>query len=69
MLRSLSTGNDSEQFCAVQTWRRQWTLPRHILLLDSDNELPIDLDNALSVETFLHLVKRREVATVVEMLP
>jgi thiopeptide-type bacteriocin biosynthesis protein len=44
-------------------------LPRRIVLADADNRLPIDLDNVLSVETFVHLVKDREQATLTELFP
>jgi hypothetical protein len=37
------------------------------LLADGDNELPVDLDNVLSVETFVELVKDREQASLVEL--
>jgi thiopeptide-type bacteriocin biosynthesis protein len=44
-------------------------LPRWIMLADEDNMLPIDLDNVLSVESFVHLVKQRSVAKLVEVFP
>jgi hypothetical protein len=48
--------------------RRALALPRFIVVADDDNELPVDLDAALSVESFVHLVKGREDARLEEML-
>ena len=56
-------------FQAVQAWRAERRLPRWIALADGDNSLPIDLDNILSIETFVHLVRSREEATLTEMFP
>src|SRR5207248_4167379 len=36
---------------------------------DADNLLPVDFDNVLSVEAFLHLVKDRGGATLTEVFP
>jgi len=46
-------------FDAVQELRARRGLPRRVILADSDNELPVDLDNALSVDSFAQLVKSR----------
>src|SRR5262249_16179051 len=40
-----------------------------IAVVDGDNELPIDLDNILAVETLTELIKGREQATLVELFP
>jgi thiopeptide-type bacteriocin biosynthesis protein len=50
---ALLPGSEGERFVAVQRWRQQRRLPRWVCLTDSDNELPIDLDNPLMVETLL----------------
>lgn len=47
--------------------RERW--PRWIVLSDYDNELPIDLENTLAIETFAHLLKSRPAATIKELLP
>jgi thiopeptide-type bacteriocin biosynthesis protein len=51
---------------AVRLARR---LPRYVVLAEGDNELVVDLDNLLSVETFAHLVKGREEARLEELFP
>jgi thiopeptide-type bacteriocin biosynthesis protein len=55
------------RFRAVQELRRRLDLPRWVAVADGDNELPVDFDNALSVETFVQLVKDRGDLTLNEM--
>lgn len=57
------------RFQAVQRWRADRHLPRLIALADADNVLPVDLDNALSIESFVALIKDREEATLQEIFP
>lgn len=54
---------------ALQEWRRERQVPRHVLLVDGDNELPVDFENPLSVDTFCHLISRRPECVVAEMFP
>jgi len=55
---------------AFREWCREAGLPRWIVLADDDDqELVTDLGNPLSVEALLHHLRRREKATLVEMLP
>lgn len=68
-LLALGATRSAERFRAVQQWRARRALPRFVALADADNELIIDLDNVLSVETFIELVKGLEAATLVEMFP
>ncbi|HWN67278.1 MAG TPA: lantibiotic dehydratase [Haliangium sp.] len=56
-------------FSAAQALRAQRGLPRRVALVEDDNLLPVDLDNALSVESFAQLVKGRAEAELVEMFP
>lgn len=46
-------------FAAAQALRQRHKLPRYILVGDGDNELPVDLDNVLSVDSFVRLVRSR----------
>lgn len=68
-LQSLGAARGAARFHAVQNWRTRLQLPRFVVLADGDNELPVDLDNALSVESFVDLVKGRGQATLFEMFP
>lgn len=57
------------QYAAIQRWRVARRMPRWIVLADYDNTLALDLDNALSVEVLLRLLRGRETATITEMYP
>jgi len=52
-----------------QAWRHSRRLPRWIALAEGDNELPIDLENALALDTLIELTKERERVTLVELFP
>jgi thiopeptide-type bacteriocin biosynthesis protein len=69
-LRDLArTGGAGARFRAVHVWRGRRRLPRFVLLAEGDNELLVDLDNVLSVETFLELAKGQDRVRLVEMFP
>jgi thiopeptide-type bacteriocin biosynthesis protein len=65
----LKKTSGAERFAALQEWRERRKLPRLILLADADNELLVDFDNALSIETFLDLVEDRDRARLIEFFP
>ncbi|MCY1077795.1 lantibiotic dehydratase [Archangium lansingense] len=56
----------AEQFAAVQAYRARARLPRWVCLVESDNVLPVDLDNVLSVESMLQVVGRQQVVLLEE---
>jgi thiopeptide-type bacteriocin biosynthesis protein len=68
-LRSLGQARGAARFRAVQSWRSRRQLPRWVSLADADNQLPIDLDNVLAVDTFVELVKGRAQAALIELFP
>ncbi|MBK8594103.1 MAG: lantibiotic dehydratase [Holophagales bacterium] len=68
-LTKLGAAKGAERFRAVAEWRRARALPRHVVLADDDNELPVDLESVLSVEGFVHLVKGRDEARLEELFP
>ncbi len=68
-IKTLSKAKGAERYQAVQDWRRKRALPRLIALVDADNELLIDLDNVLSIETFLDVIEERDQARIVEFFP
>ena len=67
--RALGKAGSPERFEMMQRWRAEWRLPRLIQVADGDNLLVVDLDNILSIETFVDLVKGRESVTLEEMFP
>ncbi|HEX8112083.1 MAG TPA: thiopeptide-type bacteriocin biosynthesis protein, partial [Kofleriaceae bacterium] len=54
---------------ALRRLRAATRLPRWVCVEDGDNVLPVDLDNALSVDSFAHLVKQRTGVTLTELWP
>ena len=59
----------ARQFAAVQRLRERYRMPRYVALADRDNELLVDLDNVLSIETLAHEVRGRASVPLVEMVP
>ncbi len=57
------------RFAALRAWRERRRIPRIANLADGDNELLVDFENVLSVETFLDLVEERERARLLEVYP
>jgi len=54
---------------AVAKLRAQRGLPRWVVVADFDNEMPIDLDNPMSVESLVRLLTGRQAASLVELFP
>lgn len=63
-----SAGGDVARWRAVQALRRDRQLPRHVAVEDGDNELVVDLDNVVSVDSFVQLVHRRATLRLLEPL-
>jgi lantibiotic biosynthesis protein len=53
---------------SIKLWQKQWNMPQNIQLVDYDNELLIDLNNILSVKTFLNTIKKRDSIQLTEFL-
>ena len=68
-VEAIGKGEGSLRFRAVQDLRRRRNLPRWVVLQEGDNSLPVDLENALSVDAFVHVLKRGTQATVTELYP
>lgn len=68
-IANLAEHDGSRRFLDVQEFRRRRGLPRWVVLQDTDQAVPIDLDNALSVEAFVHALKRQSQAVLQEMYP
>lgn len=59
----------SLRFIAMQELRAKRGLPRWVAFQEGDNNLPVDLDNALSVDAFIHVLQRGSVAKLTELYP
>jgi thiopeptide-type bacteriocin biosynthesis protein len=68
-IEEISKPEKSGRFSAVQELRERRGLPRWILFEESDHTLPVDLDNPLLVDAFVHVLKRGKSAIVREMFP
>ncbi|HKF20550.1 MAG TPA: lantibiotic dehydratase [Candidatus Angelobacter sp.] len=69
VIEKLSIGRGSERLRRIHEWRTGAGVPRFALLAERDNELLIDFENALSMETLIEYVKKRESALLLEMFP
>jgi lantibiotic biosynthesis protein len=56
-------------FAAMLRLRERLHLPRWVTLADTDQHLPIDLDNVLAVEMLLHEVRERPEFVLEELMP
>jgi thiopeptide-type bacteriocin biosynthesis protein len=68
-LKRLGELQGAALFRAVQEWRSRRQLPRLVQLVDGDNTLTVDLENLLSIEAFVPLVKARSEARLQELFP
>ncbi len=68
-LQPVRDARGGERFAALHAWRTERGLPRRVLLADGDNQLPVDLENVLSVETLLATVKKRGAFKLKEQFP
>jgi hypothetical protein len=68
-LRVLDERDDVARWTAVQTLRERARLPRWVVLAEGDNKLALDLDNALSVDTFVRETRGRHEVRLEEMCP
>lgn len=68
-LEPILGGRDAERLRRVQALRQERGLPRFCLVMEVDNELLIDLDNILSIDSFCDLVKNKPIVTLEECVP
>ncbi len=65
----LCSGIDSEDLInEISTWRKKWKMPKYVNLKDNDNELIVDLEDELSVRTFLSTIKKRSAIELNEFI-
>jgi len=68
-LKALGTARACALFAAMGSLRAKRKLPRWVALCEHDNELPLDFENMLSIESFAHLVRDRSSVSLVEIFP
>ena len=52
----------------VNEWLKQWNIPQYVVLVDSDNELLVNFDDAMSLKMFVSAIKKRDRITLEEFL-
>ena len=67
-LQPLLAAPAAELLPRVAAFRAHWQLPRFFLLVEGDNELFIDADNALLVRIWLEAVRQQPTSTLREFL-
>ncbi|MCG8458380.1 MAG: lantibiotic dehydratase [Holophagales bacterium] len=65
----LADSHGAARYRKVQQWRQRLGLPRWVQLVDGDNELPVDLENVLSLVAFLSAASRRAEVVLAELSP
>ena len=68
-IKQLAKAEGAARYAAVQVWRQRRNLPRLVTLADGDNELLVDLDNALAIDAFVDVVEDRDRARLHELFP
>jgi thiopeptide-type bacteriocin biosynthesis protein len=68
-IQTLAGAREGARFSAVARWRRERRLPRWVAHADGDNELAVDLDNALALDGWLDLLGERKEALLFELFP
>jgi len=68
-IEALAKASGVERLRAVHRWRAERRLPRFVAFTEWDNELPVDLDNPLAVDSFLDTVRQRPAVELRELFP
>ncbi|MBV9761441.1 MAG: lantibiotic dehydratase [Acidobacteriaceae bacterium] len=68
-IQRLSAREKAARFASMQELRRERNLPRWVTFEQADQTLPVDLDNILAVDAFVHALKRSREANLLELFP
>lgn len=68
-LAAVRLDETSHRYRAFWRWQEARGIPRHVVVVEGDNQLPVDLHSALGVDVFLRLTDAAERTTVQELLP
>jgi thiopeptide-type bacteriocin biosynthesis protein len=67
--RRIGDASRQDRFFALQEVRAERALPRWVVMYHNGSMLPVDLDNPLSVDGFIHVVKQLGSTTLLELYP
>ncbi len=68
-IEALAESEGAERVRAARRLRREREIPRRVELVDGDNELSVDLENILSLESFVDTIGGRSGALLEESFP
>jgi thiopeptide-type bacteriocin biosynthesis protein len=68
-IEALSKGQGEDRVERVQAWAAGKKMPRFVYLAEGDNELLLDLELPLAVDTFAEYIKNRQEILLAEMYP
>jgi lantibiotic biosynthesis protein len=69
VLRRIHALQQTEAFVALQELQARLKLPRFVMLMDGDNRLPVDFENALSLWSFVKVAKQGATFALSEIFP
>jgi thiopeptide-type bacteriocin biosynthesis protein len=59
----------AQLYGAFQAWRAERSLPHSVVLVENDNQLPLNLESEVGIEILLHLLRSRPGGTLAERFP
>jgi len=59
---------DDNLLSEIEVWRNQHQIPRYVLMIESDQKLWVDWENALSIRSMFSIIKNHPVVTFTEFL-
>jgi thiopeptide-type bacteriocin biosynthesis protein len=68
-IRPLAAVSGAERDRAVQQFREAHRMPRYVMLTDGDNELLVDFENALVLDSVIDLIRNRGELYLTELYP
>lgn len=68
-IQPLAAARGARRYHLARQWQKERRMPRHVVLVDGDNELLLDFHNPLSLDAVVELIKSRDQAFFMELYP
>jgi thiopeptide-type bacteriocin biosynthesis protein len=68
-IRTIAAASGAARYRAVQRFREEHRMPRHVMLTDGDHELLVDFENVLALDAVIELVRNRQDFVFTELYP